>query len=95
MRRSIDLAPREGSTVPPSSPAPAASYSPVWVLYWEKRADESRAMAEKIKDAEAERVLCRIAEAYDELAERARQAATRCRASGTAPVARACHGGDG
>ena len=42
--------------------------------YWHTRAEEARALAQQIKDPSGKRTLLKIAEGYEELAERARQA---------------------
>jgi hypothetical protein len=40
--------------------------------YWEARAEEARALMQKMRDPQSRRLLITIAESYDELAERAR-----------------------
>ena len=43
--------------------------------YWEAQAEECRALAVKLKDPQARRIMLNIAERYEELAERTRQTA--------------------
>ena len=48
--------------------------------YWQDRAAETRAMAQRATDPHVRDVLIKIVESYEELAERARQMAERKKA---------------
>lgn len=47
--------------------------------YWRERAEESRAMAEEMKDLGARRILVDIAESYDRMADRAEAGSGRAK----------------
>jgi hypothetical protein len=46
-------------------------------LYWQRRADETRAMADNLKNPEAKDAMTKIAESYEQLAEEAERHASR------------------
>jgi hypothetical protein len=46
---------------------------PFTMAHWRERAAEARAVAERMYDPEAKRILLEISRAYDQLAERAKR----------------------
>jgi hypothetical protein len=54
------------------------SYSVLWDhTHWRERAEQARAMAERMEDPESVRIILGIAESYDRLADRAERAENR------------------
>ena len=53
-------------------------------LYWQRRADETRAMADNLRNPEAKDAMIKIAESYEQLAQDAERHASA--AEGTVPT---------
>ena len=66
------------------------SYSVLWDhTHWRERAEQARAMAERMDDPESLRIILGIAESHDRLADRAERAENRSRPN-PAPSATVC-----